>query len=229
MTSATSRSGRRRSRAANLKWPSPWGDGFPGWHIECSAMGARYLGRVIDFHTGGVDNIFPHHEDEIAQSEGAFGERHVRTWMHGQHLLVDGLKMAKSTGNVYTVADLERRGYDPLAFRYLCATAHYRSRLNFTWASLRAAQMGLERLRRRLRDTRWPRDQEGASGRASGCEPRSGPLRRTTSPCPRALAIAWRVARSHLPGGPARAAAWTSTGSSGSIWCSAHPEYDLHG
>ena len=81
-----------------LKWPSPWGDGFPGWHIECSAMAAKYLGDEIDFHTGGVDNIFPHHEDEIAQSEAALGHRHVRQWMHGQHLLVDGLKMAKSTG-----------------------------------------------------------------------------------------------------------------------------------
>src|SRR3990172_2232310 len=135
-----------------LKWRSPWGGGFPGWHIECSAMAAKYLGREVDFHTGGVDNIFPHHEDEIAQSEAAFGARHVRCWVHGQHLLVDGVKMAKSTGNVYTIADLEGRGFDPVAFRYLCATAHYRARLNFTWQSLRAAQVGLKRLRLCLQD-----------------------------------------------------------------------------
>jgi cysteinyl-tRNA synthetase len=182
-----------------LKWPSPWGDGFPGWHIECSAMSARYLGRLIDFHTGGVDNIFPHHEDEIAQSEGAFGAPHVRTWLHGQHLLVDGLKMAKSTGNVYTVSDLERRGYEPLAFRYLCATAHYRSRLNFTWASLKAAQIGLSRLRQRLVD---------ADGRVTKKARAEGERLRGAFwaaamddlHVPRALAIAWRVARSALPG-----------------------------
>src|SRR3970282_2703607 len=109
-------------------------------------MEANHHGRVIDFHTGGVDNIFPHHEDEIAQSEAAFGEPHVRRWMHGQHLLVDGLKMSKSTGNVYTIADLESRGFEPLALPYLSATAHYRKRLNFTWRSLQAAQTGLRRL-----------------------------------------------------------------------------------
>jgi cysteinyl-tRNA synthetase len=182
-----------------LKWPSPWGDGFPGWHIECSAMSARYLGSLIDFHTGGVDNIFPHHEDEIAQSESAFGTPHVRTWMHGQHLLVDGLKMAKSTGNVYTVSDLARRGYDPLAFRYLCATAHYRARLNFTWASLKAAQTGLDRLRQRVLD---------ADGRVTKKARQDGERMRHAFwsaamddlGVPRALAIAWKTAGSSLPG-----------------------------
>jgi cysteinyl-tRNA synthetase len=182
-----------------LKWPSPWGDGFPGWHIECSAMSARYLGRVIDFHTGGVDNIFPHHEDEIAQSEAAFGQPHVRSWMHGQHLLVDGVKMAKSTGNVYTVSDLERRGFEPLAFRYLCATAHWRTRLNFTWASLRAAQTGLNRLRQSI---------AGVDGRTTKKAKADGEkLRQRFWACaagglnvPRALGVAWKVARSRLPG-----------------------------
>lgn len=131
-----------------MTWESPWGPGFPGWHIECSAMSKAYLGTQLDIHTGGVDNIFPHHEGEIAQSEGANGcTPYVRFWVHGQHLLVDGLKMAKSTGNDYRLSDLTRRGYDPLAFRYLCATVHYRSRLNFTFAALRAAQRGLNRLR----------------------------------------------------------------------------------
>jgi cysteinyl-tRNA synthetase len=182
-----------------LKWPSPWGEGFPGWHIECSAMGARYLGPLIDFHTGGVDNVFPHHEDEIAQSECAFGARHVRSWMHGQHLLVDGLKMSKSTGNVYTVSDLERRGYDPLAFRYLCATAHYRARLNFTWASLRAAQTGLARLRQSLRDSDG---RVTKKARAEGERLRDAfwTAAMDDLALPRALATAWRAARSDLPG-----------------------------
>ncbi len=182
-----------------LKWPSPWGEGFPGWHIECSAMGERYLGRSIDFHTGGVDNIFPHHEDEIAQSECAFGAPHVRNWMHGQHLLVDGLKMAKSTGNVYIVADLERRGFEPLAFRYLCASAHYSSRLNFTWASLRAAQTGLARLRHSLRDSDG---RVTKRARAEGERLRLAfwSAAKDDLAVPRALAIAWRVARSELPG-----------------------------
>jgi len=129
------------------KWNSPWGEGFPGWHIECSAMSIHLLGERFDIHTGGVDNIFPHHEDEIAQSEGALGHPVVRHWVHGQHLLVDGLKMAKSTGNVYTLPQLVERGFEPLAFRYLCATSHYRHRLNFTFDSLRAAQAALAKLR----------------------------------------------------------------------------------
>jgi cysteinyl-tRNA synthetase len=133
-----------------MKWASPWGEGFPGWHIECSAMAFKHLGEQIDIHTGGVDLIFPHHEDEIAQSEGATGQAFVNYWIHGQHLLVDGLKMAKSTRNDYRLVDLMARGYDPIALRYLYATAHYRTRLNFTFDALRAAQQALGRLRERL-------------------------------------------------------------------------------
>src|SRR5581483_2525562 len=118
--------------------------------IECSAMSMRYLGEEIDIHTGGVDNIFPHHEDEIAQSECATGHTFVRYWVHAQHLLVDGLKMAKSEGNAYTLPDLLERGYSASAFRYLCAMTHYRSRLNFTFRALRAATNGLDHLTRYL-------------------------------------------------------------------------------
>jgi cysteinyl-tRNA synthetase len=182
-----------------LKWESPWGDGFPGWHIECSAIVSSVLGDEIDFHTGGVDNIFPHHEDEIAQSESVLGRQHVRRWVHGQHLLVDGVKMAKSTGNVYLVSDLERRGFDPLAFRYLCANAHYGTRLNFTPASLRAAQRGLNRLRAAT---------HAASGRLTKKARAEGEKRRSAFwgaardglNIPAALAVAWSVARSRLPG-----------------------------
>ncbi len=130
-----------------MAWDSPWGRGFPGWHIECSAMSMKYLGEHYDLHTGGVDNIFPHHEDEIAQSEGFSGQQFVNYWIHAQHLLADGQKMAKSTGNAYTCSEIEGRGFDPLALRYFYTTALYRSRLNFTFRALQAAQTSLERLR----------------------------------------------------------------------------------
>ena len=130
-----------------MAWESPWGRGFPGWHIECSAMSMKYLGQHFDLHTGGVDNIFPHHEDEIAQSEGFTGRQFVNYWVHAQHLLADGQKMAKSTGNAYTRAEIEARGFDAMALRYFYTTALYRSRLNFTFRALQAAQTSLERLR----------------------------------------------------------------------------------
>ena len=133
-----------------LKWDSRWGEGFPGWHIECSAMSMKYLGKQIDVHTGGVDNVFPHHEGEIAQSQGATGLDFVRYWVHGQHLLADGVKMAKSAANNYTLRDLEARDFEPLAFRYLCLTARFNTRLNFSFAALRAAQRGLTRLQDRV-------------------------------------------------------------------------------
>ncbi len=129
-----------------MQWPSPWGMGYPGWHIECSAMGRKYLGDLFDIHTGGVDHIPIHHENEIAQSEALTGKKTVNCWMHGEFLLVDGGKMSKSLGNTYTVSDLKEKGFDPLAFRYFCMNAHYRSKLNFTWDSLKASQVALERL-----------------------------------------------------------------------------------
>lgn len=129
-------------------WKTFLGEGRPGWHIECSAMSMRYLGATLDIHAGGVDLIFPHHENEIAQSEGATGKRFARYWVHGEHLLVDGQKMSKSLGNFYTLRDIESRGYDPLAFRYLMLTAHYRSKLNFTWESLAAADRALKNLKK---------------------------------------------------------------------------------
>ncbi len=133
-----------------MAWDSPWGRGFPGWHIECSAMSRKYLGESFDIHTGGVDNIFPHHEDERAQSEGASGNQYVQIWTHGQHLLADGLKMAKSSGNAYTLEDIQARGFDPLALRFLYCMAHYRSQINFTFSALRSAQTALRRLRLKI-------------------------------------------------------------------------------
>ncbi len=127
-------------------WKSPFGDGRPGWHIECSAMAMKYLGKTFDIHAGGVDLIFPHHENEIAQSEAATGKKFVNYWLHGEHLLVNNEKMSKSLGNIYTLRDLEQKNFNPLAFRYLVLTSHYRSKLNFTWESLQAAQNALNNL-----------------------------------------------------------------------------------
>jgi cysteinyl-tRNA synthetase len=131
-----------------LKWPTPrWGDGFPGWHLECSAMALRHLGPRFDVHTGGIDNIFPHHEDEIAQSAPIVGGPPARVWVHGEFLQVGGRKMAKSAGNIERIADVAARGIDPLAFRYLCLTSRYRHKLEYTEGSLAAAAAGLASLR----------------------------------------------------------------------------------
>lgn len=129
-----------------LYWPSPWGDGFPGWHIECSAISRALLGQPFDIHTGGVDHIGTHHANEMAQSEAAFGVPLAQRWMHGEFLLAGDGKMAKSAGTFIRLADVVERGYHPLVYRYLCLTAHYRSRLNFTWESLEAAQTALGKL-----------------------------------------------------------------------------------
>jgi cysteinyl-tRNA synthetase len=139
---------KRAEGRRSMKWPSPWGDGFPGWHIECSAMSLKHLGERFDIHTGGIDLKFPHHEDEIAQSEGALGHRVVSVWLHGEFLTLDDAKMAKSAGNVIRVSDLPDKGFEPLAFRYLALTAHYRSKLDFTADAMHAATSGLARLRR---------------------------------------------------------------------------------
>jgi len=134
------------SKPGEASWDSPWGKGRPGWNLECSAMSQRYLGATFDVHCGGVDNIFPHHENEIAQSESANGAPFVRLWMHSEHLIVDGEKMSKSLGNFYTLRQLLDRGEDPRAIRYLFLSVHYRQKLNFTFESLKAAGAALRRL-----------------------------------------------------------------------------------
>jgi len=134
-------------KGRQMKWESPWGEGFPGWHIECSAMSTYYLGQEQDIHTGGVDNIFPHHEDEIAQSQAASTKQYVKYWVHGQHLLANGIKMSKSTNNEILLSDLERRSISPMSFRYLCLTVKYRHRMNFTFPALKAAERSLTRLK----------------------------------------------------------------------------------
>ncbi len=130
-----------------MKWESPWGLSYPGWHLECSAMGRKYLGDQFDIHTGGVDHIPTHHENEIAQSKGATGKIPAKRWMHVEFLQVDGGKMSKSLGNTYTLAQLQEKGIEPLAYKLFCYTAHYRTKLNFTFAGALSAQKALNRLR----------------------------------------------------------------------------------
>ncbi|HUY73366.1 MAG TPA: cysteine--tRNA ligase [Candidatus Dormibacteraeota bacterium] len=136
-------------------WPSPWGPGFPGWHIECSAMSMTLLGERFDIHTGGADNVFPHHEAEIAQSEGVTGHHVVSLWMHGGLLMLAGARMAKSAGNFFRVTELEEMGFDPLAFRYLALQAKYRTQLNFSTEGLAGADRALRQLRERVAE--WSR------------------------------------------------------------------------
>lgn len=129
-----------------MQWDSPWGRGYPGWHIECSAMSRKYLGMPFDVHTGGVDHIPVHHENEIAQNEALTGKQSVNYWVHGEFMLVDNGKMSKSLGNTYRISDLEDRGYRALDFRYFCLNTHYRKKLNFTFEGLDAAKSAYARL-----------------------------------------------------------------------------------
>jgi cysteinyl-tRNA synthetase len=147
-----------------MNWLSPWGIGFPGWHIECSAMSTEYLGEQFDIHTGGIDLVFPHHEDEIAQSQGVTGKSPVQFWVHNEFLIFGSLKMSRSKGNVILVSTLKERGIDPLAYRYLLLTAHYRSKLNLTDESITAAQNGLNNLRADLAELPAPGADDFQSG-----------------------------------------------------------------
>jgi len=153
-------------------WPAPFGDGRPGWHIECSAMSMSFLGETFDLHLGGADLMFPHHENEIAQSEAATGKPFVRHWMHCQHLIVDGTKMSKSLGNFRTLEQLQAEGHDPVAVRYLLASVHYRRQLNLNAAALEQAHASVQR----LRDTSRRVDEELArtADVGDGAGPRAG-------------------------------------------------------
>ncbi|MBS7621782.1 cysteine--tRNA ligase, partial [Candidatus Bathyarchaeota archaeon] len=141
-----------RDRKRQMEWESPWGVGFPGWHIECTVMGMKYLGENFDIHCGGIDHIPIHHTNEIAQAEAVTGKPLANYWLHGAFLVFGkSMKMAKSAGEIITVQTLVDEGFDPLAFRYLCLTAHYRSELVFTWESLKSAQNALFTLREHVR------------------------------------------------------------------------------
>ena len=174
-------------------WPSPWGDGFPGWHIECSAMSMALLGERFDIHTGGVDNIFPHHEAEIAQSEGVAGHRVVSVWMHGGHLFLGASRMSKSAGNFFRVTDLEDQGFDPLALRYLSLQARYRTKLSFAVDALAGADRALRQLRARVEE--WRRGDDGSRG---NFEERFRAAIADDLDLPGAMALVSELVRSHL-------------------------------
>ncbi|RAS23426.1 cysteine--tRNA ligase [Paraburkholderia bryophila] len=182
-----------------MEWQSPWGVGFPGWHIECSAMSAKYLGPLFDIHCGGEDHIAVHHSNEIAQTQARHGTRLANFWLHGHFLMLDAGKMAKSGGDFVRLQTLIERGVDPLAYRYLCLGAHYRSSLRFTMEALDGAQAALGRLRKAYRQ--WP---EGGAPDAEAVARFKAEVDQDLN-LPRALAVLWEVVRSDLPAATRRA------------------------
>ena len=187
-----------KDRQRQMEWDSPWGKGFPGWHIECSAMAEKHLGEYFDIHCGGEDHIPIHHTNEIAQTQAARGTRLANFWMHGYFLQLDNAKMAKSAGGSLTLARLVEEGYDPLAFRYLCFTAHYRTQMAFSWESLDGAQTALHRLFEAAET--WQSEAGGEAGQASKqhLAAFNGFLDEDMN-MPRALAALWELARSEEP------------------------------
>ena len=187
-----------------MHWESPWGDGFPGWHVECSAMSMKYLGEQFDIHTGGEDHLSIHHPNEIAQSEAATVKvPFVKYWIHTAFLMVDGRKMSKSLNNFYTVDDVEKKGFDPLALRYLYLGAHYRDPLNFTWDSLEASQNALEKLRNQIASLKTQNNRTVLSKekenkveefRNQFMEAAGDDLN-----TPKALAVVWDMLKSNIP------------------------------
>jgi cysteinyl-tRNA synthetase len=186
-----------------MHWDSPWGDGFPGWHIECSAMAMHYLGESIDIHTGGIDHIPVHHENEIAQSEGATGKQFVKYWVHHNFLQVDGQKMSKSLGNFYTVDDVIQQGIDPVAMRLLFLQTHYRQVMNFTWESAKAANEAYKRLKENVIALRsqTARQMLSEDKLAKVDDYRAGFTNALANDLqtPQAVAIMWDVVKSNIP------------------------------
>lgn len=188
-----------------MEWKSPWGIGFPGWHIECSAMSMKYLGETFDIHTGGIDLKETHHPNEIAQSEAATGKKFVNYWMHGAFILVNGERMSKSKGNLYTVYDLEKEGYDVLALRYLYLQTHYRQEMNFTFDALDAAQNAYKKLV--LDVSRWE-EPSASSGKVApkgvfeDFEKRFLDALNDDLNTAQALAVMWEMVKSPHPTGP---------------------------
>ena len=178
-----------------LQWDSPWGRGYPGWHIECSVMSSKYLGEHIDIHCGGIDHIPVHHENEKAQSEGCFGHKWVNYWVHNAFLQLKDIKMSKSLGNILTVPALKEKGYNPLAYRYLALTAHYRSELQFTWEALDAAQTAFNNLKARVIEIK--KDLSGVVNEAKKTEflGKFDAAIFNDVATPQALAIMWEVVK----------------------------------
>ena len=186
-----------KDKKRQMEWDSPWGVGFPGWHIECSSMAMKYLGHTLDIHCGGIDHVTIHHTNEIAQSEAATGQKYVNYWVHGEFLILRSGKMSKSGGTFVTLATLKEKGYDPLAYRYLCLTAHYRTQLEFTFESLDAAAKSLENLRTLSRSILTEaKGQEDASGACQTWKDKFAAAMEDDLNAPKALAVVWEGVRS---------------------------------
>jgi cysteinyl-tRNA synthetase len=189
-----------KDKTRQMEWDSPWGKGFPGWHIECSAMAMKFLGETLDIHCGGIDHVPVHHTNEIAQSEGATGKPFAKIWLHGEFLLMNNAKMAKSSGGFVKLSDLAERGFSPLDYRYHCFTAHYRKQLDFTWESLEASKTSRRRLAEAARAL-------AAEKPAPGADDFSGRFEEAVSDdlnMPAALAVVWDALKSKLPAGAKR-------------------------
>ena len=178
-----------------MKWDSPWGPSYPGWHIECSAMGQKYLGEQFDIHTGGIDLIPTHHENEIAQSKGYCGKIPANYWLHGEYLLIDGGKMSKSLGNVYLLKDIIEKGYDPLVYKLFTYSSHYRNKLNFTWDGIEATSKSLERLKNGYKLHKAGTD-EIEESKISEYEERFHKAINDDLNMPLAMGVVWEVVRS---------------------------------
>jgi cysteinyl-tRNA synthetase len=176
-----------------MVWDSPWGKGFPGWHTECVVMAIKELGIPFDIHCGGVDHILIHHTNEIAQAEAAFSKILARYWLHGEFLLVEGKKMAKSLGNIYTLDDILKKGFNPLAFRYLCLGTHYRSKLNFTFESLKSAQNALENLYEKVRELKSTKNKQRATKNGKKYKREFLEFINDDLDTPKALALMWKL------------------------------------
>jgi cysteinyl-tRNA synthetase len=174
-------------------WDSPWGKGFPGWHTECVVMSMKELGIPFDIHCGGIDHILIHHTNEIAQAEAAFGKILARYWLHGEFLLVEGKKMAKSFRNIYTVEDLIKKGFNPLAYRYLCLGTHYRSKLNFTFEALKSAQNALENLHEKVRELKSKNSEQRTKNNGKRYKREFLKFINDDLDTPKALALMWKL------------------------------------
>src|SRR3989338_7908776 len=186
-----------------MRWPSAWGEGFPGWHIECSAMCMKYLGETVDIHAGGIDHIPVHHENEIAQSEAATGKPFVRYWFHNDFLLVDGQKMSKSLNNFYTIDDLKNSKIGPMALRLLFLQTHYRQQMNFTWEAVQAAQLAYRNLQDQITALRQQKERTSLSedklSKVDDFRKRFVDATSSDLQIPQALAIMWELLKSNVP------------------------------
>jgi cysteinyl-tRNA synthetase len=190
-----------KNQKRDMEWDSPWGVGFPGWHIECSAMAMKYLGETFDIHTGGIDHIPIHHTNEIAQAEAATGKPFVKYWFHNEFMMVEGKKMSKSLGNFFWIKDVEDKGFEPLALRYLFLTSHYRLKMNFTWEGLKAAQTAYWRLKEMVRGWRKGREiiSEVDLGKIENFRRKFQEKINNDLNIPEALAVVWEMAKSNIP------------------------------